>query len=63
MNQNSESSLIPDFCIEIDYKKDSENPSRVFRSMSEIIEACQNIDRQLVNVIDVNIETVLLLED
>jgi len=63
LNQNSESSLIPDFCIEIDYKKDSENPSRVFRSMSEIIEACQNIDRQLVNVIDVNIETVLLLED
>jgi len=52
-----------DFCIEIDYKKESENPSRVFRSMSELIDSFQEIDRNLVTSIDINIEPILLLED
>jgi len=52
-----------DFCIEIKYKKDSENPSRVFRTMSELIETFQEIDKNLVTTIDVNIEPLLLLED
>lgn len=52
-----------DFCIEIQYKKESENPSRVFRSMSQLIDSFQKIDQHLVGAIDVNIETVLLLED
>jgi len=52
-----------DFCIEIDYKKESENPSRVFRSMCELIDSFQEVDRNLVSSIDVNIEPILLLED
>ncbi|MFC1964127.1 hypothetical protein ACFLV1_01960 [Chloroflexota bacterium] len=52
-----------DFCIEMFYKKESENPSRVFRSMSELIDTLQEIDKHLVSSIDVNIEPILLLED
>lgn len=52
-----------DFCIEIAYEKESENPSRVFRSMFELIDSFQEIDKNLVTSIDVNIEPVLLLED
>lgn len=55
--------LKADFCIEIQYKKESENPSRVFRSMSELIDSFQRIDQHLVRAIDVNTETILLLED
>ena len=60
---NPDSSLKPDYCIEIDFKKDTENPSRVFRSMSDLIDAFQRADKQLVNIIDVNIQPVLFLED
>jgi len=52
-----------DFCIEISYKKGSESPSRVFHSMSELIDSFQEIDGKLVTSIDVNIEQILLLED
>ena len=52
-----------DFCIEIDYKKESENPSRVFRSMFELLDSFQEIDKNLVTSIDINIEPILLLED
>lgn len=52
-----------DFCIEIQYRKESESPSRVFRSMSDLIDSFQEIDRNLVKAIDVNIEPILLLED
>jgi hypothetical protein len=52
-----------DFCIEIQYVKGSENPSRVFRAMTGIIDTCQNLDNHLIKVIDNNIEPILLLED
>jgi hypothetical protein len=52
-----------DYCIEIEFKKDSERPSRVFRTMYELIETFQGIDRSFVQSIDNKIETVLLLED
>jgi len=60
---NMDDALQADFCIEIQYKKDSENPSRVFQSMSQLIDSLQKTDQHLVKAIDVNIETVLLLED
>lgn len=65
MNKQEIDSQTPkaDFCVEIDYKKESENPSRVFRSMFELIDSLQDIDRNLVTSIDVNIEPILLLED
>lgn len=51
------------FCLEIRYKRDSEDPSRVFRTMSALIDSLQEIDRHLAESIDVNIEPVMILED
>jgi len=52
-----------DFCLKIDFDKILKNPSRVFRAMSDLIEACQGIDQTLIKSIDSHIEPVLLLED
>jgi len=62
-NPVSDSVLKADFCIEMEYERESENPSRVFRSMFELIDSFQEIDKNLVTSIDVNIEPILLLED
>lgn len=56
-------SLRADFGIEVDFKKGSEAPSRVFRTISELIEAFDIFDRDLIQSIDVKIEPVMLLED
>lgn len=55
--------LHTDFCIEIDYAKGSRNPSRVFRAMSDLIEALQSLDATLVEPLAIKLEPVLLLED
>jgi hypothetical protein len=52
-----------DFCIEINFEKGSGNPSRVFRSMTELIETFQFIDGTLVKSIYHRMESVLLLDD
>jgi regulator of replication initiation timing len=52
-----------DFCIEIDFEKGAESPSRVFRAMTELIETFQAIDKALVESIDVKIEPVVVIED
>jgi hypothetical protein len=52
-----------DFCIEIDYVKGSPNPSRVFRAMSDLIEALQSVDSTLCEPLSSKLEPVLLLED
>lgn len=59
----NENELKADFCIEIDFDKESENPSRVFKTMSAMIETFEQIDRDLAVSIDSKIETVLILED
>lgn len=51
------------FGIKIDYRRNSENPGRVFAAMSRLIDAAQTIDRDLAMALDLNIEPVLLLED
>ncbi len=58
-----EISKTADFCIEIDFEKGSESPSRVFRAMSELIEACSSLDTTLISSVDANIKPVILLED
>ena len=63
MYPNSYTFLKSEFSIKIDYKKNSGNPSRVFQVMSNLIDACQRIDKRLAELIDPNIEPVLLLED
>lgn len=51
------------FGLEINFDKEGGDPSRVFIAMSELIKACQDIDRKLVGSIQVELEPVLLLED
>jgi hypothetical protein len=51
------------FALRIDFQKDSPDPSRVFRSMTALIEAFTNLDRELVRSIDVHVEPIVLLED
>lgn len=52
-----------DFCIQIDFDKESPQPSRVFRTMTELIETFETFDKNLIRSVDSRIETVLLLED
>ncbi len=52
-----------DFSIIIDYQKGQGNPSRVFRAMSDLIEAFQKVDETLIHSIESQIKPVLLLED
>jgi hypothetical protein len=52
-----------DFYIEIDFQKGKGNPSRVFRAMSDLIDALQSTDQSLIKSIDAKLEPVLLLED
>ncbi len=52
-----------DFCITIDYEKGFGSPSRVFRAMSDLIDALQETDRNLIRSIDGKLEPLLLLED
>lgn len=51
------------FCIKIDFERGSEGPSRVFRAMSALIEACEATDRTLLRSITPTLEPILLLED
>ncbi|MFC1995200.1 hypothetical protein ACFLVK_02190 [Chloroflexota bacterium] len=55
--------LQTDYCLEVNFKKGTESPSRVFHAMHEIIDAFQVLDEHLVRSIDIKIEPVLLLED
>lgn len=52
-----------DYCITINFKKDSTNPERVFQAMAELIKSFQKLDNALVDSIDSGIEPVVLLED
>jgi hypothetical protein len=52
-----------DFCIEIDFQRGSESPSRVFRAMSELIDSFQAMDVTLIESIDPKIEPVTVIED
>ena len=55
--------LTSEFGLRIDYKKNYGSPSRVFQVMSDLITACQRIDKRLAELIDPDIEPVLILED
>lgn len=59
----NESTSSADFCIEIDYQKKSDAPSRVFKAMSSLIETFESIDKDLLVSIDSNLQTTLMLED
>jgi len=52
-----------DFCIQVDFQKDSPNPARVFRTLTNLIERFETLDQELVHSINANIKPILLLED
>lgn len=52
-----------DFCITIDFDKKSENPTRIFQTMTDLISAFQSFDKDLIKGIDTHLEPVLLLEN
>lgn len=52
-----------DFAFEIDFTKNEGSASRVFAATTDFIRACERLDAELVQSIDANIETVMMLED
>lgn len=52
-----------DFTIKIDFDKQSENPSRVFETMANLIKSFQDFDKDLIKSVDSKIEPILLLEN
>ena len=56
-------SLKADFGIEVRFAPGTPDPSRVFRSLSALIDTFQHFDKELAQSIDSAIEPILLLED
>jgi hypothetical protein len=52
-----------EYCITIDFKKDSERPSRVFETMANLIKSFEELDKDLIKSIDSKIEPVVMLEN
>lgn len=52
-----------DFGIEIDFKPNTPDPSRVFRAMTGLIQACQEVDIRLAGTLGLRISPILFLED
>ena len=52
-----------DFAFEIDFKRGEGSASRVFSAINDFIRGCEHLDAELLNSIDSNIETVMVLED
>jgi hypothetical protein len=55
--------IAADFAIQIGFQRASSDPTRVFRAMIGLIDACQYLDRELAHTIDVSLTPVLILED
>lgn len=51
------------YALEVDYRKGTERPAHVFRAMSELIEAFQQLDVDLAKSISAEIEAVVVLEE
>ncbi len=55
--------LAIDFCIEIDFQKETKEPHRIFTTLSEMTQTFQTLDENLVQSIHSKLEPALLLED
>lgn len=53
----------PEYCLEINFQKGSEDPARVFRTMQGLIDSFHAFDQTLIHSIDSNIKPALMLED
>jgi len=63
MDEEINNNDLKDFCISIDFEKDSEKPERIFEALACLIQTFQKIDENLVGSISSKISPVLLLED
>jgi len=65
MSEAAQAPLQPDvdFGLEIEFKPHSPDPARVYRAMTELIEACQQVDIDLAGSISPRLKPVLFLED
>ncbi len=52
-----------DFAFSIDFERGVGSASRVFAATHDFIKACEKLDKELLQAIDSNIETVMVLED
>lgn len=52
-----------DFAIEIDFRRGTGSPQRVFRAADKMVQALQRIDEALCVSVDTNITPILMLED
>jgi hypothetical protein len=52
-----------DFCIEIQFRRGSRDPGRVFRAMAHLIKVFEELDQDLASSIRVNVQSCLLLEE
>src|SRR2546422_288088 len=52
-----------DFGIKLEFEPNSPRPSRIFRTMTGLIEACEEIDNDLAASISIRVQPVLVLED
>lgn len=57
------SSSSADFGFRIDFVRNTENPSRIFRTFSGLIDFCQLTDQTLIKSLDIDIEPALFLGD
>lgn len=55
--------MLAEYAIKIDFKRSSENPERVFRSMADLIQSFRSIDIALAKSICADIEPILLLQE
>lgn len=51
------------FGFKIDFAKGTEDPARVFRSLSEFTKFCQSLDKSLVRSLNIDAEPILILDD
>ena len=52
-----------DFGFKIDFVRNTEDPARVFRAFSGLIDFCQVTDKTLIKSLDIDIEPDLLLDN
>lgn len=52
-----------DFGITLEFEPNSEDPSRIFRAMTGLIESCEMIDKDLAASISIAVTPVLVLQD
>lgn len=55
--------LAPDFCVKIDFQKNTPHPERIFTTMSSLINSFQYFDENLARSLQVDVHPVLMLED